>query len=166
MTALKMEDLKAFTSGLFVGNVFDKFLVREATIVTFNTFTIDGHIKPGYYSEEEAEERQVGELSTWEAVKPICFSLIKGKKLPNSFQITLQLPPAEVETVISVGQAGIRAEQISGLYLNIRYEDAVLACITGTSLNIFTMDKTIEREWDEAVRRFLKQARLAYSEDY
>lgn len=166
MIALRMEDLKAFTSGLFVGNTFDSFLVREAVIVTYNTFTIDGHIKQGYYSKEELEEKQLGELSSWESVKPVCFSLIKGKRLPGSFQITLQLQPSEVESIISGGLGGIRAEQIGGLYLNIRYEESILTCITGTSLNVFTMDKTIEREWDEAVRHFLKQAGLVYMEDY
>jgi len=42
MIALKIEDLKLFTSKLFVGEVFDQFLAKEAVIVTFNTFTIDG----------------------------------------------------------------------------------------------------------------------------
>lgn len=166
MIALRMEDIKAFTSGLFVGNTFDHFLVREAVIVTYNTFTIDGHIRQGYYSEEELEEKKLAGMSSWEGLKPVCFSLVKGKRLPGSFQITLQLPPDEVENIIRRELGGIRVEQISGLYLNIRYEESILTCITGTSLSVFTMDKTIEREWDEAVRRFLKQAGLVYSEDY
>ncbi|HIT64758.1 MAG TPA: hypothetical protein IAC37_10040, partial [Candidatus Ventrimonas merdavium] len=55
MVALKMEDLKHFTAGLFVGDVFDGWLVREVNIVTFNTFAIDGRIRQGYYSERELE---------------------------------------------------------------------------------------------------------------
>ena len=56
MVALKVEDVRAFTSKLFVKEDFDGFLVKEITIVTFNSFTIDGHIKQGYYSEEELDQ--------------------------------------------------------------------------------------------------------------
>ena len=47
MVALRMEDLKGFTAGLFMGELFDGWLVREAEIVTFNRFTIDGRIRQG-----------------------------------------------------------------------------------------------------------------------
>ena len=53
MIALKIEDLKTFTAQLFMGETFDHWLVREANIVTFNSFTIDGRIRQGYYSDEE-----------------------------------------------------------------------------------------------------------------
>ena len=89
MIALKIEDMKQFTARLFMGETFDHFLIREAEIITFNVFTIDGHIRQGYYSEEELEENQLEELSSWKMIRPYCFSLIKGKKLPGSFQIVL-----------------------------------------------------------------------------
>ena len=47
MVALKVEEQKAFTEGLFIGEIFDKFLVREAEIVTWNRFSIDGKIRQG-----------------------------------------------------------------------------------------------------------------------
>ena len=50
MVALKVEDMKQFTSGLFIGSMFDRFLVREADIVTFNAFHMDGRVRPGYYT--------------------------------------------------------------------------------------------------------------------
>lgn len=56
MIALKIEDMKQFTASLFLGEVFDSFLLKEAEIVTFNMFTIDGRVRHGYYSEEELEE--------------------------------------------------------------------------------------------------------------
>lgn len=55
MIALRIEDIRQFTAKLFVGETFDHFLIKEAEIVTFNVFTIDGHIRQGYYSEEELE---------------------------------------------------------------------------------------------------------------
>lgn len=35
MTALKIEEIRTFTSKLFVGEIFDQFLAKEAVIATF-----------------------------------------------------------------------------------------------------------------------------------
>lgn len=94
-------------------------------------------------------------------IRPVCFSLIKGKKLPGSFHITLQLFPAAVEQFLATWQLNIQAEQIGGLYLNIRYEDKMVRCVTGTALQIFTLDKKVEFAWDEAVRQMLKEQGIA-----
>lgn len=156
MVALKVEDVKTFTSKLFVKEDFDGFLVKEINIATFNSFTIDGHIRQGYYSQEEMQENHIGDFSSWKILKPICFSLIKGRKLPGSFHIVLMLPSTDVDKFASNSGTGINGEQIQGLYLNIRYEDGALYCITGTSLNFFTLDKTLETEWDKAVKHFMR----------
>lgn len=165
MVAFRMEDLKDVTTKLFVADTFDTWLVREAVVVTFNSFTIDGHIRQGYYSEEELEQNQIEELSSWKMIRPICFSLIKGKKLPESFQITLQLAPREVAVFLERAQVGFSVEQVQGLCIHIRYENQTLHCVTGTSLKIFTLDKQIEFEWDEAVRLYLKAQQIAFVEE-
>ena len=164
MVALKIEELKDFTRKLFVEEVFDWWMMREAVITTFNMFTIDGRIRKGYFMEQELEEKGIGELSPWKLVRPVCFSLIKGKRLPESFRITLQLPGARVEQFLQSVQPDFKAEQVSGLYLNIRYEEQKLYCVTGTSLNVFTLDKKIEQEWDETVKRFLREREIVYTE--
>ena len=53
MVALKVEDVRSFTSKLFVKEDFDRFLVKEINIITYNSFTIDGHVRQGYYTQEE-----------------------------------------------------------------------------------------------------------------
>ena len=165
MIALKIEDMKQFTARLFMGETFDHFLIREAEIITFNVFTIDGHIRQGYYSEEELEENQLEELSSWKMIRQYCFSLIKGKKLPGSFQIVLQMPPQAVEKFVAARQMPLRADQVNGLYLNIRYEEGKLFCVTGTSVSFFTLDKTLDSEWDQAVRSFLKKNEIIFEEE-
>ena len=160
MIALKIEDLKSFTAQLFVGETFDGWLVREASIVTFNSFTIDGHIRQGYYSEEELEANRVEEFSSWKMLRPICYSLIKGKRLPESFQITLQLSPEENEKFLRRVKPDFPVEQLAALYLNIRYENHAASCVTGTSLKVFTLDKQIEHEWDDTVRRYFKKLQI------
>lgn len=84
MIALKAEDVKTFTSKLFLKEDFDSFLVKEVNIVTYNNFTIDGHIRQGYYTDEELEENRIESFSSWKVLRPVCFSLIKGKKLPGA----------------------------------------------------------------------------------
>ena len=145
MIACNICDIKLFTKKLFIGETFDRFLLKEAEIVTFNTFSIDGRVHKSFYSEEERAEGQIEEYSTWKTLRPFCFSLIKGKKLPERFSI-------------------IFPEQVGGLFLNIHYENQHLSCVTGLSLNQFTLDKTLEREWDESIRTFLRKEELPFEE--
>lgn len=165
MIALNIEDIRLFTSRLFVGEAFDHFLVKEASIVTFNTFTIDGKVRPGYYSREEMEEKKIEAMSAWAAVKPFCFSLIKGKRLPGSFRIILQMPREGIERFLASRRVPFQPDQVQGLYINIRYEDEKLSCITGTSVSVFTMDKTLDEEWDQAFKGFLKQNQIVFLEE-
>ena len=164
MVALKIEEQKTFTAGLFLGELFDRFLVREANITTFNSFTIDGRVRHGYYSDEELEEHQIEEFSAWKVLKPFCFSLIKGKRLPESFRIVFMLSPDGKEKFVESRVPGMAPDSVGGLYLNVLYENSEMTVVTGTSLNIFTMDKTLEREWDESVKEFLKKHDVACSE--
>ena len=49
MLALKITDIRDFTNKLFIGEVFDKFCLSEATVTTFNTFTIDGRLQKDFF---------------------------------------------------------------------------------------------------------------------
>lgn len=37
-------------------------------------------------------------------------------------------------------------------------------CLTGTSLNFFTLDKTVEEQWAEEVKEFFKRESLEFQE--
>ena len=82
----------------------------------------------------------------------------------GSIRIVLQLPKAGTEKFAARTGAGIEGSQIQGLYLNIRYDDGKMYCITGTSLNFFTMDKTLDLEWDKAVKQFLQSHEIPCTE--
>ena len=130
-----------------------------------NTFHIDGKVRKEYYTEQELEEKHIGSLSLWEAVKPVCFSLIRGKKLPGSFRIVFQLGPEQTEGFLEKNHLPFRAEQITGLYLNVRYEEGRLFCVTGTSVNFFTMDKSLDQQWDETVKSFLRSHQIPFVQE-
>lgn len=165
MVALKIEDIKTCTAKLFLGGEFDSLLVREVNIVTFNRFTIDGHIRRDYYTEEEMEEEGIESLSAWKVLRPFCFSLIKGKKLPGSFSITLQLPAKEVKEFLEDSGLSMSPETIQGLCMNIRYEEGNMTVVTAASLSIFTLDKTIDMEWELYVQNFLKSSGIAFTRE-
>ena len=164
MTGFQMDQIRAFTSKLFVGDTFDHFLVKEAEIITFNRFSIDGHLRKEFYTAEEREEMVMKQLSTWAMIKTLCFSLIKGRRLPESFRIVLKLPQEKARDFLETRELPIRPEQLEGLYLNIRYENGGVVCLTGTSLNFFTLDKTVEEQWAEEVKEFFKRESLEFQE--
>lgn len=151
-------------SKLLISDTFHNFLLSEATITTYNSFIIDGHINKDFYTTDELEEKNLTEqsISYWETLKPFCFELIKGKKTPLSFKIVFLLSPANVSKLLSQSGIALTVDDINGLFLNIKYNNNVLHCITGTSLKLFTLDKTMENEWDKAVQKFLKAHEIAF----
>lgn len=80
----------------------------------------------------------------------------EGRRTPLNFKIVLSLAPENFAAFLEKHQIGAcRAEDIQGLYLNFHYDGTTLQCITGTSMHTFTMDKTLEREWDAYVGKML-----------
>ena len=151
-------EIKKFMNCLLVGDTFDKFLLEEATITTFNTFTIDGHIQKDFFGEEELASLPDVNLSTWATIKPICFNLIKGNKLPLRFKIVLKASVEYTEKILEENPCGLAVKDVGGLYINIRYENngnASLDCISMASLNIFSMDKTLDKAWDGVCEKFI-----------
>ncbi len=165
MTALQIQDIKNFMGKLLLSATFDNFLLVEGTITTYNTFHINGRLHKDFFTEEELSQKGMTarDFSLWKEVKPFCLELIKGKKTPRSFQFTFQLSKENTEKLLaSSGIVSFSPENISGLLLNIRYENNCLSCITATNLNLFTLDKTLEHAWDDMIKRFLKQQEISF----
>lgn len=148
-------------SHLLVKDTFHPFLLEEAKIVTFRTVTIDGHIQKAFYSKDEWEDRKSrGERTdfiTWESAKPFCFDLIKGKKLPLRFQITLLLPQEKTAGFLVKWGVSMQPEVIKGFYFNIKFEDNSLTLATATSLSVFTLDPSLEDAWAAEITELLKK---------
>lgn len=164
MIGLRLPDLKTATAHIFTRPSLDYFLLKEAVVVTSNVFTIDGAVKKDYFSQEELEGLRDPEWMEWKLLRPACFSLIKGKKLPLSFQIALALSRDNVDRLIRQNQVSFRPEEIGGLYLNFRYEKKTLTAISATSLKTFSMDKSLEQLWDDTVKTLLRQLEIPFEE--
>ncbi len=155
MNSVHVDDLKVFTGKLFIKEDFDDMLLNEASITTFNTYTIDGHITKDFYTEEEYEQIGRPLLSKWKDMKHFCFDFIKGTKAPLKFKIVLELGSEGVKRIIDENAVSIKVEDVQGLYINIKYENGSLDCISGTSLKAFSMDKSLEGAWDKEVEKFV-----------
>ena len=134
MLALKITDIRDFTNKLFIGEVFDKFCLSEASITTFNTFTIDGRLQRDFFDTDSLNKlTEHGRThSLWKEIRPFCWSVIRGKRTPLSFKIVLH------------------------------FKNNALLCTTGTSLKTFLMTKQPEQFWDDMILHFLNQNQILF----
>lgn len=159
MIALSLTDVKECMSKLLLSETFDSFLFIEGEIMTFATFAMDGYLKKDFYEEGTAPEC---EYALWKDVREYCFSLIKGKRTPLGFKFVLGLSKSNIQKLIQQQGLDFELEDIRGLYINLKYDGQKLQCVTGTAMNLFTMDKSIEQAWDVMVQRFFTQKEITY----
>lgn len=161
MTVLEIKDVKGFMAKLLASDIFDDYLIIEAVITKATTFTLDGRLNEEYLSdlaEEGTGEALSGSrFQTWGNVRSICYELVKGKTLPIFMKVVLQLSEDRVAEILSESGAGISLDNITGLYLNITYDRKELRVVTGTSLKTFTMDKSLERAWDDTAGKIMAE---------
>ncbi|MCR5403439.1 MAG: DUF5721 family protein [Butyrivibrio sp.] len=157
MIAIKITKQKNFMSKLLTTDLFDLFLLEEAEIETYNTFRIDGRIHREYYKDSFFDESQIPaeEFSRWGKLRPICLELIKGKVTPLSFRFVLHLDNKSKEKLISQSGISFSPDQIS-FGLNISFSSGEVVLTTGISTNVFTLDKSAEKAWDQYVPGFME----------
>ena len=144
-------------SHLLLKSTFDTFSLIEGEVTTFNRFQVDGRIHKDFF-----DEAPKNEYSNWGEVRNFFFQVIRGKKTPLNFKFILSLAKDQFESFLSDHDLTYRPEEIQGLYLNFRYDGLVLQCITGTSMNTFTMDKSVEKAWDEYAQNFFAEQCLDF----
>lgn len=159
MIALQVQDVKDFMSRLLIGNTFDAFWLCEASITTYVTYNIDGSLHMDFFDSEQSEilTRSARTFSLWKEIKPFCYSIVKGKRTPLHFKIVFQLSRQNLEKMLAGSGLDWKPEDVFGLYLNLQYDGSSLSCTTGSSLKTFSMDKSLDRLWDDMVRSFFKQ---------
>ena len=151
-------------SKLLKSEIFDHFLLQEAVITSAATYNINGQITKGFYAEEELEELHLNgcRFLPFSMIRGNCFDLIKGKKTPSAFRFVFLLSPSNMEKTIQSIGSSYHASDITGMYINLKYQNQLLSLTTGIAYNIFSTDKTLENEWDNMVKKFLKQNAIAF----
>ena len=152
MRSFTVKNIKELTSQLFVHELFDRFLLCEAELVTFQTYSVNGRVKKEYYTQEEQPQR---EFSLWSQTRPFLLSLIKGRTTPLSFKLVFTISRSGIQELVTSSGTSLSCDDIDGVYMTVSFKDGRLQVVTGTSLKIFSMDKTLERYWDQKIEGFL-----------
>lgn len=164
MRSFQIQDTRDFMKKLLVSETFDTFQLSEAVITTFATFQIDGTFQTSYFGIQDDQEFPVEKdsFTLWRRVRPFFFDLTKGKNTPLSFRIVFRLAPHNVAKLLTQSGIMMSPEDVDGLFLNIRFDENGLYCISGTSLRIFTLDKSLEHAWDGMLEKFFRKKEIPY----
>ena len=164
MTALSILNVKEFMNILLRSDAFDSFLLSEGAITTYMTFHLDGHSKTDFFSPEDETYTLVSQEKyvPFSLVRPICFDIIKGKRTPSSFHFVFQLSSENQKRTVSSISSSFSPEEVSGMYLNLKYQNQQLVCTTGISCHIFSMDKSLGQAWDDMVKLFFRKHQIAF----
>lgn len=155
MVSLKIENIKEFMSELLTGTTFDFLCVAEIKLKTFCTYSINGHINPEFYSDEELSSLKDSEFCSWKNLKSVCYQLIKGSKAPDYFKISFLLPSSDYKQILEKSSCDLTESDIQGLFIHVVYEHNIVNVITATSLNIFTLDKSLDKYWDSSITKLM-----------
>lgn len=105
-----------------------------------------------------APEGPFDEVIKWGQIRSLCYNIVKGKRLPVRFRIIFMTPPEKVAGFLaSHDLTNYSPSEINALFMNVYYEGGKLTCTTGVSMKSFSMDKSIERAWDESVVKFISR---------
>lgn len=157
MIVLQITNVKDFMNRLLRTELFDHFLLSEATIQGQVSYVIDGHIVKDSFTEEELKEAHLEGLSCmpFGNLRDKCFALIKGKHTPSYFKFVFQLSPENLSRTLERSKSSVTLSDLNAVCINIRFQDGMLTCTSGISYRSFLMDHTFDQEWDALVQRFL-----------
>ncbi len=166
MLALKIANIKDFTSKLLAGDTFDTFCMVESTVTTFNTFTIDGTLHLDFFDTDTSNilNEKFIQYSFWKDIRPFFYSVIRGKRVPLGFKIILGLSKNQISSMVQRISGKISPDMVNGLYLNIQFKNGTLMCTTGTSLKTFSPDRSLDQAWDTTILEFFHDHQILFEE--
>ena len=154
MIAIQLLQVKDFMNKLLRTDLFDHFLLSEATIRGKGSYEIDGHLVPDFYSPEELDELELTGLSC------LPFGMLRE----NCFALIFQLSPKNLKNTLEVSKSGLTTQDLNGVFLNIKFQDGILSCTNGVSYRSFTLDHTFDQEWDLLIRKFFAGHDIPYTD--
>ena len=152
MNTFTMENKASYMKELFEQEKYDSFYLYEARVKTKLDYYINGKINHDYFDTDELEA--LSEYVLWKDIKQTIYDYIKGNRLPISFRIILMFNRENIIRLLEMNNLPYKEEDISALFMNVIYEHDTLYVTTGTSLKVFTLDKSLEHVWDETVKKY------------
>ncbi len=166
MKAFQLIEKKEFMNLLLRSEIFDNFLLSEASVHTAVKYDIDGRLNESFFSKEELSSQYPDNpaFMPYGRLRPIFFELIKGRCAPTYFKFVLMLSPSNLKNTIQASGTSISPTDILGVCLNILYQNEHLMLTTGVSYRVFIPDKSFEKEWEKFTINFLKRNNIVFSE--
>ena len=157
MKAFYMKDQKHFMNQLLKSELFDHFLLAEATIHGAVSYPIDGHVNRDFYDADElaAITADGSEYLPFSYLRPVFFELIRGRHTPLYLKFVFLLSPSNAQKTILSSDTGLGPDDISGIFLNLTFRDGQMILTTGVSYRTFTTDHSFDIAWDTLAARFL-----------
>lgn len=152
MEIFSIDEKTEYLKELFEKEKYDSFYLYEARVKTKLDYYVNGRLNREYFDTEE--QADLPEYVEWKDIKQIVYSYIKGKRLPIGFKIILMFNRENISRLLEMNNLPVKTEDVSALFMNVVYEHEALSVTTGTSLKIFTMDKTLEHVWDNTVKKY------------
>ena len=129
MEIVEIEEKAEYIKELFEKEKYDSFYLYEARVKTKLDYYVNGRLNREYFDTEA--QADLPEYIEWKDIKATVYAYLKGERLPIGFKIILMFNRE-----------------------NVVYEHETLSVTTGTSLKIFTMDKTLEHIWDDTIKKY------------
>ena len=166
MIALQLTDVKTFMNQLLCSELFDRFLLSEASITKDATFTVNGHINPAFYSAEELETEGLTGLDIlpYSRLRPVCYQLIRGKHTPVTIKFDQTLSPENMKHTLARSDSSFTDNDVKGIFINLAFQNGRLTLTTGISYILFSTDRTLDHEWDGLIKKFLAKNSVSYEE--
>lgn len=124
---------------------------------------VSEHLSAGSGQPVEAPEngQMRAQEPSWARIRPIVRAIVSGKHSPLSFRIILKMPDKGIQSILTSGGLSCKVKDVNGLFLNITYQNEEILCTSGVSLKTFTLDKSLDRIWDDMMLRFFAARSIA-----
>lgn len=153
MNSITITNHKAFMNSLLREDKFDSFLLKEACIITSNTYTIDGRENKAFYSDIELSENiSPYEYASWSRMRQVILGLIKGHNTPLKMKFVLYADPETTSELL-----GETAKDVDYLILNYHFDESGMGLTSAVAYKTFTLDKEADKAWDIYVAKLIDQ---------
>ena len=151
--AIDTAAIKGFMGQLLREDILDEFEVRNVEIGLSTRISINGTLET--QCADETEDKTPTGYITWEALRPLVYTIIKTGTKPNLVKIVFSYKAQEVTTIHTNAAA---------LFLNMVYENDTVSFTTATAQREFALDKSLDDSWDEWVRGFFVRRGIAVTD--
>lgn len=160
MIQLIADETKSFMNCLLRTEAFDNFLLYEMTLDVLHRIQFDGAINEVYLNDEEKAIYESQSYITWQSLKPQITAILKNSHTPSNMKITMSLGDQATLDI----QKRLLGDQVTypvqGFLINISFDGQQVKITTAVNYSQFTMDKSIEQNFDGMMEKFFKKQDL------